>query len=59
MISFSKIEFHFFLFQSGAEFVHVKTARDRMMVNGVLVGSLVSIAISMAGLYKMALPKKN
>jgi len=47
------------VYQSGAEFVHVKTSRDRMVVNGVMVGSLVSIAISMAGLYKMSQPKKN
>jgi len=49
----------FFKFQSGGEFVHLKTPRDRMVVSGVLVGSLVGIAIGFAGLYKMSMPRKN
>merc|ERR1712048_1083846 len=42
------------VYQAGAEFVHLKTPRDRTVVNAVLIGSVASIAISFAGLYKMS-----
>lgn len=47
------------VYQAGSEFVHLKTTKDRRFVSAVMVGSVISMAISFAGLVKMSSPKKN
>eukprot|EP00794_Sanderia_malayensis_P020413 gene20413-22426_t len=48
------------LFQSGDAPVFLKKGRsDQLIYQGLMVGSLVGLTLGMAGLYKMAMPKKN
>jgi len=47
------------VFQSGAEPIHLKTPRDRVIYSGVMYGSLLGLLFAGAYFAKIALPRRN